>query len=374
MQENKRQSRASLSVKHSLKLGLMSALLVGAVGCGNSVSKDLQNSVKANQMAANLVAWEASESNPERLFSGWRAEAAADPSQRTRITSEICSTLPQMDGQSLTVFEHEINNPENSALLADCQESLRAGLETYYINQQSATPVRNNFRFEPIVHKRDLSNGYYAVTADVGPKEVILTFDDGPSGAYTESILNSLRQVEAKAIFFALGTAVRSNPNLLKKVAADGHAIGSHSVTHPCMGCGKVSYEKAVAEIRAGHQAIYDTLGWVDPFFRFPYGSSTPALKSFLRANQVGDFFWAVDTEDWRAQSNETLLRNTMQRLNARGRGVLLFHDIQRRTAEIMPQLLNELYRNGYKVVLLQASDANARYNSSLVRLKNPLP
>ncbi|AGH96081.1 polysaccharide deacetylase family protein [Pseudobdellovibrio exovorus] len=370
----KHNNKHSVVVTYGLKIGLMSALLLGLVGCGNNkVSQDLKNSVKANQMASNLMAWETSEAHPENVFSNWRAEAAEGAAQKEKIADEICEHLPQLDGQSLTVFEHEIANPENRDLLAECQELLQNNLENYYTSQRSGAGT-NNFRFEPTVLKRDLSNGYYAVTADVGPKEVILTFDDGPSGAYTETILSALREVEAKAIFFALGKAVRANPNILKKVAADGHAIGSHSVNHPCMGCGKVSHESALAEIRGGHQAIYDTLGWVDPFFRFPYGSATPALKSFLRQNQVAEFFWAVDTEDWKAQSNETLVRNTMQRLNARGRGVLLFHDIQRKTAEVMPQLLRELYRNGYKIVLLESSNPNARYNSSLVRQNRPLP
>lgn len=374
--KNKNQYKDAFVLKHGLKIGLMSVLLLGLVGCGNNkVSQELKNSVQANQMASNLMAWETSSAHPESLFNNWRAEAASDPSQKEKIADEICEQLPQLDGQSLTVFEHEIANPENRDLLAECQELLQNNLENYYTTQRAGTDLSaNNFRFEKTVLKRDLSNGYYAVTADVGPKEVILTFDDGPSGAYTETILSALRQVEAKAIFFALGKAVRANPNILKKVAADGHAIGSHSVTHPCMGCGKVGYESAIAEIRGGHQAIYDTLGWVDPFFRFPYGSATPALKSFLRQNQVAEFFWAVDTEDWKAQSNETLIRNTMQRLNARGRGILLFHDIQRKTAEIMPQLLRELYRNGYKIVLLESSNPEARYNSSLVRQNRPLP
>ncbi|MEN0058884.1 MAG: polysaccharide deacetylase family protein, partial [Bdellovibrio sp.] len=157
--------------------------------------------------------------------------------------------------------------------------------------------------------------------------------------------------------------------------------VGSHSVTHPCLGgsssCrranGRVySYSQAVSEIQGGHQAVYDVLGWVDPFFRFPYGESSPELKNYLRQAQVAEFFWSIDSEDWKATSNRQLLDKVWAQLDARGRGVILFHDIQRRTAEIMPQFLSELYYKGYSVVQIQPADPEARYKSKIVRRNKP--
>ena len=183
-------------------------------------------------------------------------------------------------------------------------------------------------------------------------------------------------------MFFALGKSVRANPDALKQVAADGHTVGSHTVTHRCIGsrsiCARsnggrnLTFEEASAEIKGGHQAVYDTLGFVDPFFRFPFGESSPELKNFLKENATGEFYWAIDSNDWRAQSNDDLLKNTLAQIDQRGRGVVLFHDIQRKTAETLPAFLRELYTRGYSVVLLKSSDANARFNSKLVRKKLP--
>ncbi len=68
-----------------------------------------------------------------------------------------------------------------------------------------------------------------------------------------------------------------------------------------------LTFDEAVAEIKGGHQAVFDAVGWVDPFFRFPYGESSNELKKYLKANSVGEFFLNVDSEDWKAQSNASM-------------------------------------------------------------------
>ena len=372
---------------------LSSAVIAGTlVGCAKSANTQIDESIKDNQSAQTKIEWESSPAHPEVLFEDWRTEAAKGAEKSVALQTEICAKLTSLEGQDLTVFEEEINNEENAGLIASCKPELKENLEIYYADQRSRLSVavnasarvgsKNGFKFPDNVQYRDMSRGYYAVTADVGPKEVVLTFDDGPNGVYTPSILRSLKEVNAKAVFFALGKSVRANPDTLKMVAADGHTVGSHSNSHKCIGTrsnckgsngGRVmTFAEASAEIRAGHQAVYDTLGFVDPFFRFPFGESSPELKQFLRDGSTGEFYWSIDSNDWKAQSNENLLRTTLEQIEKRGRGNVLFHDIQRKTAETLPAFLRELHSRGYSIVLLKASDANARYNSKLVKKKLP--
>lgn len=375
-------------MKAQLLIGMLFAATL--VGCGKSTQGLVTDSVQSNQDAATLGDWESSESHPEVLFSRWREEAK-DPSKAVSLKTEICEALGKLDGQSLTVFEEEIGKAENKELISGCRKDLRDQLNAYYADQRSRLPgtvdarvktsSQNQFRFPDNVQVRDFSNGYYAVSGDVAKKEVILTFDDGPSGAYTPSILRSLKEVNAKAMFFHLGKSVRANPEIVKQVAAGGHSVGSHSVTHRCLGtrdiCARnngrlLTFDEAVDEIKGGHQAIYDVLGWVDPTFRFPFGETSPELRNFLKSNSVGEFYWSIDSEDWKAQSNEDMLRNTLAQIDQRGRGIVLFHDIQRKTAETLPAFLSELYKRGYSVVVLKPADPSARYNSKLVKKKLP--
>lgn len=366
-------------------LGRLSSLclLLGLAGCGNPVSHQLQNSVVANKTAASLAEWEASPSNPEVLFAQWREEASRDAKAQALLQKQICEKLQSLDGLSLTVFEQAINEEINRPLVADCKKDLLAQLDRHYAAERSLMPnVANDFQFPTNIQKRDVSRGYYARAGDVGFKEIILSFDDGPSAEHSPSILKSLKEVNAKAHFFELGKNVRVHPEITKMIAADGHAIGSHSISHRCIAptpvCQRLthgnllSFDEAVAEIKGGHQAVFDVLGWVEPFFRFPYGEDSSELRNFLNANSTGQFAWNVDSEDWRAQTNDEILKKTLAQIEEKKRGIVLFHDIQRRTAEILPQFLRELYNRGYSIVLLQPADPSARYNSKLV--KKPLP
>jgi peptidoglycan/xylan/chitin deacetylase (PgdA/CDA1 family) len=296
------------------------------------------------------------------------------------MKAQICNSLSQLDGQALSIFENELRAGKNELLLADCKEDLLNKLDSYFAEQNKVAPT-NNFTFNSNIQKRDVSKGYTAYTGDVGHKEVVLTFDDGPNGVYTPKILAALKKVQAKAIFFATGKSARNNPALLREVAADGHSIGSHSTTHACLGANNrcknqngrmLTHAEAVAEIKSGHQAVYDVLGWVSPFFRFPYGESDPSLRDFLKANSTADFRWNIDSEDWRAGSNAQLVEKVMSQVRSKGKGIILLHDIQRRTAESLPTLLSELYHGGYSIVLLQSANPADRYNSPLVKKRLP--
>ncbi|UXR64365.1 polysaccharide deacetylase family protein [Bdellovibrio bacteriovorus] len=371
--------------------GMILLSATSLVGCGSQIGSSVRQAVTVNQEAKSLVEWENSEANPEALFANWRHDFMVDSTKRESMKEELCKELNELDGQSLTIFENEIRDENNRALVSSCKEELLQKVDAHFDKERETLDVQghalkavsssNNFQFPTNIQKRDTSKGYFAVTGDVVRKEVIITFDDGPNGQYTDAILRAFKEVNAKAIFFHMGKAARANPDIVKRVAADGHSIGTHSTTHACLGsssaCRKtngrnLTFDEAVAEIKGGHQAVYDAIGWVDPFFRFPYGEASPELKNFLKTNSTGEFFWSIDSNDWRAQTNENLLRTTIAELEKRGRGQVLFHDIQRKTAEIMPQFLRELYNRGYSVVLLQPADMSARYNSKLVKKRLP--
>lgn len=366
------------------------AAMLLLASCGNNVGQQIQNTIQVNKNASSLAEWDASTSNPENVFRQWRQDNT-DQKAVDKISSQICGKLRTLDGLSLTIFENEIRSETNQPLVMPCKKDLLAQLERHYaaeratlkvrVNALSQEPSGNSFQFPANVQYRDVSKGYYARAGDVADKEIVLSFDDGPSAIYTASVLRSLKEVNAKAHFFELGKSIRQNPEVTKAVAADGHAVGTHSVTHSCLAntptCERLMYKvlsptEAIAEIKGGHQAAFDTLGFVEPFFRFPYGEVDPGLRTFLNENGVAEFNWNIDSEDWKAQTNEDLLKNTLNTIDRKGRGILLMHDIHRRTAEILPQLLAELYNRGFSVVLLQPTDATAKYNSKLV--KKPLP
>jgi peptidoglycan-N-acetylglucosamine deacetylase len=345
------------------------------------LSDRLSAAVTENKAAKSYSEWHSSSNNPEKIFSFFLNQLI----EKNITPDEICNSLLELPAGDLSLFENELRAPENFAATEPCFKELDQRLEKYWasqrelIEQSTETEISYVPRFAKTeVVYRDVSQGYFAVTGDLLPKQVMLTFDDGPSSAYTEKILETLARSNVQALFFALGQQVKKYPEIVKRVAAMGHSIGSHSFSHACLparnlckrsnGGRVLSFLDGVSELQSGHQAVYDVLGWVDPFIRFPYGESSIELKSYLRKNGIGEFFWNVDSEDWSSNHNVAqVVELVMSELNARGRGIILFHDIQRKTVEALPAVLKRLQNDGYKPVVMMAKDPLARANSKIV-------
>lgn len=360
---------------------ILLALGFVASACTKPIQKEIQQAVVTNQKAKSLIEWDTAEENPHNMFAKLRDQVKADPT----VVHQVCDGLLALKGQDLTLFEQEINDPKNLPVIQDCKDQLKKNLEDYWQSQKKTMESQGlNFQFQPRVEKRDLSKGYRAATGDVQPKELVLTFDDGPQADTTPQILDILKAVNARVMFFHLGPHVRANPKIVYREAMEGHVIGSHSLTHRCLAndalCTKanngtpLTFDEAVAEIRGGHQAVYDVLGFVDPFFRFPYGESDANLVKYLADRQVAQMYWSIDSEDWKAQDNQNLLNNVLAQIDKNQRGIVLFHDIQRRTLEILPSFLQAIYQRGYTLVVLNSMDSNARYDSQLVTKANSTP
>jgi hypothetical protein len=113
-----------------------------------------------------------------------------------------------------------------------------------------------------------------------------------------------------------------------------------------------------------------DDANALSPFFRFPYLGRTNAIERFLERKQLVTWSADVDTNDWwRGSSPGAIVKRTMRRLNAKGRGIILMHDIHRRTAMALPILLKELKTNGYNVVHVVAGGERPKSIPELMSL-----
>ncbi|KGF70803.1 polysaccharide deacetylase [Hoeflea sp. BAL378] len=183
-------------------------------------------------------------------------------------------------------------------------------------------------------------------------KEVILTFDDGPIPAKTDRILATLRHYGVKATFLMVGQMAVHYPAIAQRVAAQGHSIGGHTYNHASL-AGR-GYTQALTDIANGNAAVARVTGAPVGFFRFPYLADTAALRQAASARGLVILDVDIDTKDYFKLSPETLAANTMARVRAKRKGIILMHDIHGRTADMLPLLLSELKAGGYKVVALQ--------------------
>jgi peptidoglycan/xylan/chitin deacetylase (PgdA/CDA1 family) len=185
-------------------------------------------------------------------------------------------------------------------------------------------------------------------------REVVLTFDDGPLPPYTETILKTLAAECVKATFFSVGRQARQFPDTLRRVHNEGHTIGTHSQNHP-LTFDQMPFDRAKKEIDDGIASVSAALGnpnLVAPFFRIPGLLRIVDVEDYLGSKGIAVWSVDADADDWyKTATPETVVQKAMTRLNQRGRGILLLHDVQPVTAMALPKLLEELKANGYRVV-----------------------
>lgn len=197
----------------------------------------------------------------------------------------------------------------------------------------------------------------YPRTLDLADHEVVLTFDDGPA-APTAKVLDALAKECAKATFFIIGHNAESMPHLVKRAAAEGHAIGHHSYSHPDHTLRLMDEAKAKADIEKGIVATTKAAGGESaPFFRFPGFADTPALVADLNARGYTVFGSDVWASDWKEMGPKAELDLILSRLDKIGRGIVLFHDSKAQTAGMLAEFLRELKKRGYRLVHLAAGD-----------------
>ena len=199
-------------------------------------------------------------------------------------------------------------------------------------------------------------------TLPLAPKEIVLTFDDGPWPGTTDRVLDALKHECVRATFFMLGRNAAAHPALAKRVLAEGHTVAHHTYKHPLLN--RMPVERAEAEIDHGiaavEAAVYSEPGKPPrtPFFRFPGFASSPALLTRLKERGIAVFgadLWPGDWNPMTPQHERDLL---LQRLMKAGGGIVLLHDIQPKTAAMLPELLRELKRRDYRVVHIVPPEA----------------
>lgn len=205
---------------------------------------------------------------------------------------------------------------------------------------------------EPKEHPR-VGTMQYGETLPLEDHEVVLTFDDGPLPAHTNPILGILASECVKATFFMVGRMAKEFPQDVRRVHDAGHTIGTHSENHPTF-FGKLPPERMTAEIDDGIAHVSGALAdpsQLAPFFRIPGLRRGDLLEEEL--SKRGLMTWSADfpADDWRHISSTQVVNYALSRLEAKGKGVLLLHDIQARTQAALPVILQQLKARGYKIV-----------------------
>lgn len=207
----------------------------------------------------------------------------------------------------------------------------------------------------------------FADTLPLRPKELVLTFDDGPWPTTTPKVLDALKQECVRATFFLLGRNAEAFPAIVRRTLIEGHTLGHHTYSHPLLN--RLSLEKAEAEINRGiRRAEFAAFGQshaepVTPFFRFPGFASNRALLDRMSDRGIVVFGADVWASDWLPMNPEAELQLVLARIEHIGRGIVLLHDTKAQTAQMLPAFLRELRKRGFRIVHMVPASGRGALN-----------
>src|SRR5215472_10491669 len=198
----------------------------------------------------------------------------------------------------------------------------------------------------------------YANTLPLNDHEVVITFDDGPIPPYSNAILDTLASQCVKATYVLVGEMAQAYPSIVRRIYNAGHTIGTHSQNHP-FAFQRLSEQKFETQVDVGIASVDTALGdskALSPFFRIPGLGRTNAIENYLASKSLVTWSADVVADDWKHIGAKEIVKRAMRRLEKRGRGILLLHDIHPATVLALPTLLKELKERGYHVVQVVAA------------------
>ena len=195
----------------------------------------------------------------------------------------------------------------------------------------------------------DLANCDAYYLGDTGQKVIYLTFDCGYENGYTEKILDALKKHHAPAAFFVVGHMIESAPDIVRRMAAEGHVVGNHTFHHPDMSA--ISQQDAFQKELDSLAELYrQTTGKpLSRFYRPPQGKYSEENLKQAQALGYKTVFWSLAYVDWNTDSQPTAEQAYAKLLPRIHDGaVVLLHSTSRTNAEILDELLTKWEEMGY--------------------------
>lgn len=196
-------------------------------------------------------------------------------------------------------------------------------------------------------------NAYFL--GDTSKKVIYLTFDCGYENGYTEQILDALQKHNAPAAFFVVGNMVETAPDIVRRMAAEGHVVGNHTYHHPDMS--SISQQAAFQKELESLEGLYQqTTGKpLSKFYRPPQGKYS--VENLKQAQALGykTVFWSLAYVDWYVDKQPTPDQAYAKLLPRIHDGaIVLLHSTSKTNAEILDDLLTKWEGMGFRFASLE--------------------
>lgn len=182
-----------------------------------------------------------------------------------------------------------------------------------------------------------------------GPKLIALTFDDGPYPVDTPQLLTTLHDLDVHATFFLIGRDAEQYPGLVREIAAGGHELANHTLTHPNLD--SLDAPAVVSELSGGAAALSRIAPQpsITAMFRPPHGRFNATTLTTAQRAGYETVLWTDDPGDWRTITGASLLAHVMGR--ATSPEILLLHSGRPVTVAALPVIVTRFRAAGYTFV-----------------------
>lgn len=185
----------------------------------------------------------------------------------------------------------------------------------------------------------------FPVSGQQNAKYVALTFDDGPSGKYTRTLLDGLKERDAKATFLLCGYRIRQYPQETQRILDEGHEIGNHGYSHKNM---QTLGHREIAQEITDTQALLPA-GTRIRFLRPPGGCCNDSVRSVAQARQLAILNWSVDPKDWATKDATQVERAVLS--TVKDGDIILLHDMSDSSVTAALNIIDKLKDQGYRFV-----------------------
>jgi peptidoglycan-N-acetylmuramic acid deacetylase len=294
-------------------------ILISAAGCSQqSVSSDSQNK-SVIEHPADIV------------------ESESPSPQENPVTSKE-NNLPA-----------ETKQAEQPVKIEGEAQTVTSGQQTfgwYFVrNSEHKTPgINNNLGFSLAEY-----NAFYV--GDTSQKVIYLTFDEGYENGYTSRILDILKDNQVPAAFFVTEPYIKTNPELIKRMLAEGHLVGNHSKTHPSMPSktGNLNeFNKEIIDVAAAYKEL--TGHDMPLFFRPPRGEFSQESLRMTKELGYTTIFWSFAYQDWLTDNQpdpQKAYENIMQGIH--NGEIMLLHAVSSTNTEILDKVIKDIKSEGYR-------------------------
>jgi cellulose synthase/poly-beta-1,6-N-acetylglucosamine synthase-like glycosyltransferase/peptidoglycan/xylan/chitin deacetylase (PgdA/CDA1 family) len=283
-------------------------------------------------------------SEDERIWTFYKKDMSLDASRKIRRdvlqNVRIFNHVDYVgDGEVLDV----LNTPHAGKVTIEVDSSAMLIAEEDYLKIPTAYQIRKY--------------------GEASPKELVLTFDDGPDERYTPQIMDILKKYKAPGAFFLVGLQAEKNLPLVQRLYKEGYVIGNHTFTHPNIAA--VTPEQAAIEFKLTRLLIECITGHTTILFRAPYNadSEPESLEEIIplalaRDQNYLDVGESIDPEDWiPGIKAEEIFRRVVKGVQDNRGNIILLHDAggdsRAETVKALPMIIEYFQKRGYKFISL---------------------